>query len=820
VFVPLPSDVTAVAKGLNFSHPLAVKRHFAIVCLALSVLASACSPTRKLEQGEYLLVKNKVENDSRIVSKGDLENFIRQKPNRKLLAFYRFHLQVYNLVNEEKMEAAGQRIAAKNVERNKRRAAKGKDPKERRRSFWEWLRDIGEEPVIYDELIARKSAEQLEIYLQGKGHFNAVVTDSVSYDTKRKKARAFYVVKSGVPYKVRQFKYDITDPKLATLVRPETGRSTIVKSGMNYDVERFQKERERIDRLLKSNGYYAFDDSYVRFKADSALGTNEVDMTLYLEDPVRKDTTLVKSRGHQTYTIRNIYVQTDHDPKRPFASKDTLFYNGIYFIANGRFKHRPEMLYDKLFFTEGDLYRIRRSELTYQYLSSLRAFRLINVSFRDMIEPDGSHVLDCYIQLSPAMQQSYAIEAQGTNTEGNLGISASITYQNRNLFRGAEIIEFKLRGGIETQVVSTNVADKPIWDGLPFNTLEFSPEISLTIPKFIAPFKTDRILRYGNPRSIISVAYNFQQRPDYTRSIFTGRFGYMWSQGLNLQHRLNPLEVNFVNIYNEDPLFIARIESLRDELLRNSYRPHMTTATNYTLIYSGQKLNKRENFSFLRLKLESSGNLLRGIFAAAQADKDSTGSYRLFDIPFSQYLKYEIDFRRYLMINNHSQVVLRAYHGLAYPLLNLGAVPFESSFFAGGANGIRAWPVRSVGPGSLIDSLNLRDQFADIKLEFNVEYRFDIYRWFKGAVFADAGNIWLVKPDKDRPNSNFDFTRFYKEIALGLGLGLRLDFNFFVIRLDIAKPFHDPRWAEGERWVVDDFIRGPVNFNIGIGYPF
>jgi len=820
VFVPLPEDATTVAKGLNFSLLMALKRHVPKLVVALTLTVSACSPTRKLQEGEYLLVKNKVENDSRVVTKSELEGFIRQKPNRKILGFYRFHLQVFNLVDDEKLEAASQRIADKNDARNRRRSAKGKDPKDRRRSFWEWLRDIGEEPVLYDALTAKKSAEQLQTYLNGKGHFNAIVSDSVILDTAKKKARAVYVVKSGTPYRVRDFKYEVTDPRLSILVRPETGKSRIMRAGMNYDVERFQKERERIDRLLKSNGYYAFDDSYVRFRVDSALGSHEVNMTLYLEDPVRKDTMLVRSKGHQTYTIRNIYVLTDHDPKRPFASKDTLFYNGIYFITNGKFRHRPDMLYDKLFFSEGDLYRVRRSELTYQYLSGLRAFRLINVVFRDAIEPDGDHVLDCYIQLSPALRQSYSIEAQGTNTEGNLGISASLSYQNRNLFRGAEILELKLRGGIETQVVSTNVADRPIWEGLPFNTLEFSPELSLTIPKFIAPFRTDKLLRYGNPRSIISLSYNFQQRPDYTRSIFTGRFGYHWSQGLNLQHRLNPLEVNFVNIYNEDPQFIQRIENLRDELLRNSYRPHLTTTTNYTLTYSGQKLNKRENFSFLRLRLESSGNLLRGIFAAAQADKDTTGSYRVFNIPFAQYLKYEIDFRRYLIPNAHSQVVLRAYHGMAYPLLNLGAVPFESSFFAGGANGIRAWPVRSLGPGSLPDSLNLRDQFADIKLEFNIEYRFDIYRWFKGAVFADAGNIWLVKPDKDRPNSNFDFSRFYKEIALGMGLGLRLDFNFFVIRLDVATPFHDPSFDEGDRWVVERFQWSDVNLNIGIGYPF
>ncbi len=808
-------------KGLFFSRPLAFQKYILLCWVAITILGSGCSPTRKLQEGEYLLVKNKVANDSKHVSKSELEAFIRQKPNRKILGVFRFHLQVFNLVDVQKLNASIDRVTEKNNQRNARRALKGKDPKDRRRSFWEWLRDVGEAPVVFDQLMASKSADQLEIFLQSKGHFNAIVRDTVVIDTNKRKAVVNYLVTSGVAYKVRKLEYDIQDPKLARLVKPETDRSRILESGMFYDADKFQKERERIDRLLKSNGYYAFADDYVRFKADSALGSNEVDLTLYIENPTRKDSITVKDKGHQTYVIRNIYVDTDYDPKQPNASRDTLFYNGIYFITKDKFIHRPEMLHDKLFFTEGDLYRVRRSELTYQYLSGLRAFRLINISFKDFVEQDGRHVLDCIIHLSSSMRQSYAVEAQGTNTEGNLGLAGTFTYQNKNLFRGAEIFEFKLKGGIETQVVSSNVVDQPIWKGLPFNTLELSPEVSLIIPKFLAPFRTDKILRYGNPKSIISLAYNFQQRPDYTRSIFTARFGYLWAQNQSMQHRLNPMEVNFVNIYNEDARFLERIDGLRDELLRNSYRPHLTTTTNYTLTYSGQKLSKRDDFSYVRLRLESSGNLLRGIMAAAQAEKDTTGSYRIFDIPFAQYLKYEIDFRRYIIPNASSMVVLRAYHGLGYPLLNLGALPFESSFFAGGANGIRAWPARSLGPGGWIDSLDLGDQFADIKLELNIEYRFNIYRWFKGAIFADAGNIWLVNPDKDRPNANFDFTRFYKEIAFGIGLGLRLDFNFFVIRVDVAKPFHDPNKQEGQRWVVDDFSeRSPINVNIGIGYPF
>lgn len=791
--------------------------------LAFCLFAASCSPTRKLSDGERLLVKNVIKNDSKVVSKGDLESFIRQKPNRKLfvLAFFRFHLQVHNLVNRDKLEKRVAILEKKNEKRNLRRKSKDKKPKERRRSFWEWLEGIGEEPVIYDQLITEKSAEQLEIYLRGKGHFNAEVTDSVSFNHKRKKAKAHYTVKSGPAYKVRKIDYRIDDPRIARLSKSGRGRSQIMKPGMPYDVEKFQLERERIERSLKSNGFFAFADDYVRFKVDSAVGSHQVDIEIFIVDPEIKDTVLVKTKGHPTYTIRNIYMHTDYDPKADESiSPDTLVYNGVHFVYHEKFQHRPEMLLDKIFFKTGDLYRVKRGELTYRYLSSLRAYRFINISYSEDIEKDGTHVLDCHVNLTPGKRQAYALELQGTNTEGNLGIQGSFVYKNKNLFRGAEILQFKFSGGLESQIVTTSNQEDNVNSGFTFNTIELNPEISLIFPKLLVPFRPHRIVRYGDPKSTIAVGYNYQRRPDYTRSIFTAKFGYQWMQSQFARHYLNPLEVNFVNIYNESAAFKERLSNLRDKLLVNTFSPHLTTTTNYTYIFSNQQVNKKGNFSYFKARLESSGNILRGIMTAVQAEKDTNNSYRIINIPFSQYLKYEVDYRKYWQVTNFSTLVARVQHGLAYPLQNLGVVPFESSFFGGGANGIRAWSARSLGPGSLPDSLNRLDQFGDLKIEFNLEYRFDIYRWFKGALFADAGNVWLIKKDEDRPGGLFKFKDFYKEFALGAGVGIRLDFSFFIIRFDVATPFHDPGRPENDRWAVKYFQWKDVNLNLGIGYPF
>lgn len=790
--------------------------------MMVGAFLSSCSPTRKLAEDEYLLVKNSVKIAERkhSIDTDELSGLIRQKPNRRILGFFRFHLQVHNLVNEEKVARRALELEAKNDRRNARRLAKGKDPKDRRRSFGEWLMDIGEEPTILDTGITENSREQLEIYMRSKGYFRALVTDTTVY--KKKKAKVVYNIEPGLPYRVRRLVYDIPDLDLRRWILPLSERARIIKSGEPYDTDVLQSERERITRSMRSNGYYAFTDDMVRVEADSSVGNRAVDLRLYLKSDTSGLAGQAVKKAYQEYRIGKVYIHTNYDPKAESAlDTDTMIYNGYHLIYKKKFKHRPEVLLSKVFLRTGEIYRIRRAELTYQQLSGLRAFRYINITYQERTDDEGYHLLDTYIQLSPALRQNYAFELEGTNSAGNLGINGSFRYQNKNISRGAEILEFRLTAGLESQVITQGVDNQNI-GGLPFNTMEIGPEINLQFPKFLVPFKWKKLSEYANPKSRISVSYNYQQRPDYTRSILNTSFGYSWRENQFKYHELNPFEVNFVNIYNQDPDFLRRIEGLDDQLLQNSFRPHATTTTNYQFLYNNQRINKLQDFSYLKVKLESSGNVLRGIMAASNAKKDTLGNYRILGVPFAQYLKYDIDFRRYVIFNERSELVLRVQHGLGYPLLNLGVLPFESSFFGGGANGIRGWSARSLGPGSLAesDSVSLIDQFGDMKIEFNVEYRFDIYRWFEGAVFVDAGNIWLVKRDAGRPGGLFEFKDFLTEFAVAGGLGLRLDFSFFVIRLDTGIKLHNPAKPKGDRWIRSLSESDIINFNLGIGYPF
>lgn len=823
----LPKGCLTLAKFRTLFDLKALYRATVPIFFAMMVIAG-CSPTRRLQPDAYLLVRNTVKISDSKIEKDEVARLVRQKPNRKILGFYRFHLQVWSLVNPEKVEARKIELELKADERNKRRLAKGKDPKEPRRSFGQWLMEIGEEPVAFDPSLTRRSAEQMVLYMRSKGYFQATATDTVVF--RRRKARVTYNVFAGPRYSIRNFENRVDDARIADLVH--LGRlDAQLKAGMPYDADLMQEERTRLTRLMRSSGYFAFTESNIRYQADTSVGGQQVDLRLLIEG-VANDS-LKPMPSLSLYRLRNVFVHTDFDPKRTQSIRmDTTLLNGVHFIYNRKFRHRPEVLMNKVFFNPGDLYRIRRSEMTYQMLSSLKAFRFINISFNEVKDTLPGELIDAVVQLTPSLKQAFSVEAQGTNTEGNLGISGNFVFQNRNLFRGAEILEFRIKGGMESQVITRGGEDQNLTNYLPFNTLEIGPEVSLSIPKFIVPFGTKFLSRYSNPSTVFRLAYNYQQRPDFTRSIFNTTFGYRWTSGQSHRHQVSLVEVNFVNIYNESQAFKERVAQLQDNLLRNSFRPHLTTLTNYVYTFNNQRINRERNFSFLRLKLESSGNILRGIMAAAQAEKDTTGSFRIFDVPFSQYLKYEFDIRRYWYVGAAGQVVARFYQGLGYPLQNLGSLPFESSFFGGGANGIRAWKPRRLGPGGSSEALNLIDQFGDIKIELNLEYRFNIYRWFKGAVFTDAGNIWLIRADVDRPGGNFEFTRFYKEFAWGGGVGLRLDFKFFVIRLDAAVPFYDPARDEGHRWVnywpwestvtVDGVTKKGswVNLNLGIGYPF
>jgi len=432
--------------------------------------------------------------------------------------------------------------------------------------------------------------------------------------------------------------------------------------------------------------------------------------------------------------------------------------------------------------------------------------------------------------MSPMYKQNFAIETEGTNTSGNLGIAASIVYQNRNTFRGSELLEIKLKGGLIEQK-NFDVQQKDNNFGIPllksFNTVQFGPEINLNFPKPLFPFTYIPFSHNSQPKTIIGSSLNFQQNNKYERTLTNVNYGLQFNEKLFIKHYLVPIEVNLIKA-DLSAAFLSDLNKSKNLFLKNSFATHITTVSRYTYIYNNQngaQAKQYKTFIYYKLNLESSGNILRGIYNLSGEKKDSMGSYEIFKVPFAQFLRCDMDFRAYRSVRKIGRFVFRAYAGMGYALANLSNLPYEKSFFGGGPNSIRAWKARTVGPGSYNSNdpknpdINF-DKLGDMQLEANFEFRFNIYKWLNGAWFVDAGNIWLRQKNLAKPYGEFEFNRFYKEFATGTGVGVRADFSFFIIRVDGAFQTYNPANPEGQRWMFGRGFLSSFVTNFGIGYPF
>ncbi|MFW5645051.1 MAG: BamA/TamA family outer membrane protein, partial [Bacteroidota bacterium] len=723
------------------------------------------------------------------IKKDELENIIRQKPNRKILGF-RFHLGLYNLSDLTKDGW-----------------------------FHRTLRKIGEEPVIYDEFLEEKTASQLKLYLQNKGYYNASVEDSVIL--KNQKAKIIYKLSPKEAYRIREVSYEFEDQDLRDLVLSDTINS-LLNENDHFDVDVLSRERERIETLLKNHGYYYFNKEYIFYEADTTLSHHSVNIKLIIKKYLRPD----NEEGyievsHPKVRIGDVFLHTEFDSRMALSNlqdyeiyTDTVNIGSIYLLYRDKLKIKPGVLTESNYIVPGELYNLDNVRKTYRNLSSLRLFRLVNIEFRDRdsINSQGQTVLDCEIFLTPQTLQSYAVELQGTNSSGNIGAAGNVIYQHRNLFQGAENLSLSLTGALEA-----------LEENYPSDygyMVEFGSEVRLRIPKFFLPFKTDQFIKKYNPNTSISAAYNYQRRPDYTRTVANASFGYNWRANRHLTHIINPVELNLVSIPYKSQEFS---EWLEGKYIFYSYQPHLVTVTNYSLIFNNQNIKKKSDFTYFRMNLESAGNLLSTSFDLAGVEKKN-GSYELFNTESAQYIRGDFDFRYYNVLDKNSSLVYRVFAGAGLPYQNSTALPFEKKYFGGGANGIRAWQVRNLGPGSYDEEeeLTYPNKTADIKLEANIEYRFKLFWVLEGALFLDAGNIWAINENDERTGALFKPESFYKDIAVGTGFGTRFVFSFFTFRLDLGIKTRNPVLPEGKKWTFgtsrmtsDDFT-----LNIGIGYPF
>jgi len=764
----------------------------AVISVITVIFLGSCSPAKYVPEGSYLLNRNKLETSRKSVSEDKLKSYIIQEPNKKILGV-RFHLFLYNLSN---------------IKKNR----------------WphNWLRRIGEEPVIYNQSTTSASSEQLRQFLENKGYYQAVVRDTVTF--KRKNAKVTYRIDPQKPTRVNRITYYFEDTSLISQVLPDTLNS-LLRRGMIFDKDVLQNERIRIEALLKEKGYFRFAKEYIYYTVTMNEEAYTADTEMGFKEFVEgRPDPRTKVKIHPKYLINNVYVFPDYGSLGSLVSQpselefDTTRYQYLYFLTYGKKTLKMNAVANLNYITPGRYYKQSDVNKTYRNISELGPIRYINITFKENDTITGLYpdrILDSRIELTRKKVQSYQTELAGTNSGGDLGVRGNLSYQNLNLLRGAEVLNMRFTGAIEA------LNNRSTDDNKISSMKEIGVESSIMFPKFFSPFRLSGFVRKYSPKTTISSSFNYQSRPDYTRSVVNGSFSYKWNGSQYVTHTIWPVEINYINIY--ETISSSRfLDSIRKTPLGFSFEDHVVNVFRYGFELNNQNISGSRDFVFLRFNIESAGNLVH--FANTNlSQSNELNQYQLFNVPYFQYLRSDIDFRYYNNIDQQNKLAYRFYVGLGKPYGNSASLPFEKKFFAGGPNSIRAWSSRDLGPGadttrSINEVFDFPNKSGDIKLEANVEYRFKVIWKMEAAIFLDAGNIWAIRPESDKPGAEFEWNRFYKEIAIGTGIGARFDFSFFLIRVDMGLKLRDPAEMVNARWVSP--FRDRPHFNFGIGYPF
>ncbi len=823
--------------------------------LAAAVLASACNPAKRVPAGEYLLKQNRIEVLEKSVDPAELETIVKQKPNKKVLGM-RFYLNMYNLPDPDRMARNKARKDARTDERNEDRVARGKEPKAYKRTTGAWLREVvGEPPVIIDPEQTARSTQQIRLYMQKEGWFDAVVTDTVHYKHrplfggertrafKQAKAEVAYRIAPGKPYLVRNFHSVVDDPGIASILASEVDQRAI-KPGDRFDADMLDKERERITTSLRDRGYLFFNKELIRFDADTTLVGELVDLTLRMERSNSKDKNLRGSPEATVFDIGKVTILTQRTSERGKAlSTDTIALEGYELLYGEKVTHKPEALLQSIFVHPGAGFQQSNSDRTYRRLTGLRVFDRVEITY-DTTGTDRKGLANARIALYPGNEQSLALEGFGTNRGGSLGTSISIGYRHRNLFRNMTAMQVQMTLGFEAQKSITgqdvSSTDQTLGRGDNanlFNTVDIGPEVTLRFPHFLLPIKRERFARSAAPRTMITTLYNYQRRPDFSRTLAKVSFGYEWQESPTRAFGFFPLEVNVIKIPIRSPAFEEYLLEANDPVLTDSYTDHLIAGMRGNFVINTQITPRQRNTFYSRFTVEWAGHPLGiplGWLSASVTDTAGNTYNQVAGIRYAEYVKLDSDLRWLFTLHEKSSMAYRIAAGIGVPYGNLGVLPFESSFFVGGANGVRAWLARSLGPGAYAAPLTTFDRIGEIRIEANAEYRFKLISFLEGALFADVGNIWSRKPDPRRPGGEFS-TDFLSELAVGTGIGARLNFDFFVVRFDLGLQTKDPSMPKGERWLFQpkDTFEAPsettgisteykprVNLNLGIGYPF
>ncbi len=771
-----------------------------IILLVAVFCLSSCGSTKFVPEDEYLLNKVSIKTDNPEYKSSDLQSYVRQRPNYKMFGLVKTQLWIYNRSGRDSTKWLNRQI-----------------------------RKIGEPPVIYDSTLVYKSETELKKLFVNKGFLNVEVTSDVQ--KKDKKANVIYRIRTNEPYRIRSFAGIVEDtavyhalygpdqPSRRFTGESNASRTSLVKPGDLFDRNILDEERQRITNLLRNRGFYAFSKEFISYNADSSLMSHAVDLEMILHPystKLSEGETLEKP--HSRYYFDHVYIYADYDPLSygsisSYIPSDTVQLGNytIYYGKSGK-TIRPGVLVENSYITPGRLYMEKREELTYNAFSGLKALDNIHIGFQEKMRNDTSY-LDCYILAMPAKKQNFSFSIEGTNSAGDLGFASSLGYQHRNAFKGSETFGIKLTGAYES--ISENFSE---------NYLDLGVQTTLNFPKFMFPFLPNSFERRLRASTEFAVSYNYQTRPEYSRILLSGGLRYLWQERVRRfsRHQFNLLDVNYVYLPRIDQEFL---DKLPPNAALFSYTNQFIVGMGYSYSYStfNPSLKRRDVHSF-RTSIESAGNALYGLSNLLNFTKDAAGSYNLFGIYYAQYLKGDMDYGRTVFLDKKNSFAWHAGFGLAYPYANSLILPFEKRYYSGGANSVRGWSVRTLGPGSYISipgQTTFYEQSGDIKLDLSLEYRSHLFWKLELAAYVDAGNIWTIRDYEGQEGGFFRFKSFYKEIALSYGLGVRLDFDFFLLRIDTGMKAYDPSLQGSDRWTIKEPNLGR-NFawHFAVGYPF
>jgi len=779
--------------------------HFFILIFFLGICGTSCNTTQFLRDDELLITESTINFvDKKTISnkkqaKYELENIAKPRPNSGI---FKFRLWVYLKLRDHKKE----------------------------KGVKSWLkRKLGEPPSLYEPAKVKKNKLQMRKYLKDNGYFESdIEVDTIA---KNKTVKVKYFIDTRGQYQIRDIYLPPDSSEIATIIYDSNKRS-LLKSGDPYQELLLGAERVRISEVATNKGYLNFDPNSIFYFVDTVQSTLKLDLHVRVDGEE-------KNKEHQVFKVGKTFVFPNFDlsKENSLTFEDSIVYQPDFIVVENERVVRPSVLHRLILQEEGDIYNKKFQDISVSHLLDLGVFKFVNLRYKspsdtnftdaqmstDSLSIDTASlnpVLDRMIYLTPGIEKSLTTDLELNNRTGSFyGISAGVNFNHKNVFDRGLIWNNRISGGVETQRGVTSSL---------INTIDINVETSLSLPRLILFPKKIKSSAVFVPRTKLTLSNNYQQRADlYTLNSTAFSYGYTWKPNRKVQHTLNPLTIRRVSLLSTSSDF----EDLLNEntRLQGSFTDIFIGGLEYTFIRSTQAKNPKEDYWYYRAKTKIAGNAFSLI-----AGKGSNGQVgEIFGQPYSQFISLEQDIRYYFPFLRKGKLAFRLVPAIGIAYGNSNLLPYVEQYFVGGANSLRAFQIRGVGPGGFvnpnIDDSDIRQQFidqtGDIKLEFNAEYRFPIFGFFKGALFTDVGNVWLLNLDPESPRGEFNFTRFYKELAVGAGFGLRLDVDFFVLRLDLATPIRRPgRFGENFSWnlenlnIISEYDKWV--WNIAIGYPF